>query len=132
MPSTDSAPRSPTGPRIAILGLHLEANGFAPPTTRADFLAECWEEGDAISEMAARPSHLPLEIPGFYDRMNATGPWTPVPSVTYSRTRRLTRSSARCAGRLPGAASSPLPSPPVSFSRCSAHRKRSPPVSPNY
>ncbi|GAA3152147.1 hypothetical protein GCM10020255_031390 [Rhodococcus baikonurensis] len=25
-----------------------------------------------------------------------------------------------------------LPSPPVSFSRCSAHRKRSPPVSPNY
>ena len=27
-----------TAPRIAILGLHLEANSFAPPTVREDFL----------------------------------------------------------------------------------------------
>lgn len=72
---------APKGSRIAIVGLHLEANGFAPTTTKQDFLAECWAEGDAISEMAARPSHLPLEIPGFYDRMNATGGWTPVPLI---------------------------------------------------
>lgn len=72
---------TPKGSRIAIVGLHLEANGFAPPTTKQDFLAECWAEGDAITEMAARPSHLPLEIPGFYDRMNATGDWTPVPLI---------------------------------------------------
>lgn len=68
-------------PRIAIVGLHLEANGFAPPTTKQDFLAECWEEGDAITEQARRISHLPLELPGFYDRMDATGPWQPVPLI---------------------------------------------------
>jgi len=68
-------------PRVAIVGLHLEANGFAPPTTKQDFLAECWEEGEAISEKARKQSHLPLEIPGFYDRMNATGAWTPVPLI---------------------------------------------------
>lgn len=67
------------GPRIAILGLHLEANGFAPPTTRADFDTECWVAGDAMTQMAAGHSHLPLEVPGFYDRMDATGPWRPVP-----------------------------------------------------
>lgn len=70
-----------SGPRIAILGLHLEANGFAPPTTRADFDAECWVAGDAITRMAAGPSHLPLEVPGFYRRMDQTGPWRPVPIV---------------------------------------------------
>lgn len=72
---------TPASPRIAILGIHLEANGFAPPTTRADFEAECWEEGDRITELAAGTSHLPLEIPGFYQRMNETGPWTPVPLI---------------------------------------------------
>ncbi len=66
-------------PRVAILGLHLEANAFAPPTTRADFQAQCWEVGDAISQLARMVSHLPSELPGFYARMDATGPWTPVP-----------------------------------------------------
>lgn len=68
-------------PRVAILGLHLEANGFAPPTTKQDFLAECWEEGERITEGARSTSHLPLEVPGFYDRMDATGPWVPVPLI---------------------------------------------------
>ncbi|NUB45654.1 M81 family metallopeptidase [Fertoebacter nigrum] len=68
-------------PRIAIVGLHLEANGFAPPTTKQDFLAECWEEGDAISARARQVSHLPLELRGFYARMDATGPWEPVPLI---------------------------------------------------
>lgn len=66
-------------PRIAILGIHLEANGFAPPTTRADFEAECWEQGEDIDRLARQTSHLPLEIPGFYARMDETGPWSPVP-----------------------------------------------------
>lgn len=39
-------------PRIAILGIHLEANGFAPPTVRADFTSQCWEEGEAITRLA--------------------------------------------------------------------------------
>lgn len=70
-----------TGPRVAILGLHLEANGFAPPTTRADFDAECWAVGEDITRLAGQTSHLPLEVPGFYDRMDATGDWQPVPVV---------------------------------------------------
>ncbi len=68
-------------PRVAILGLHLEANGFAPPTTKQDFMAECWEEGEAITRLARSTSHLPLEVPGFYSRMDATGEWAPVPLI---------------------------------------------------
>jgi len=68
-------------PRIAILGLHLEANSFAPPTVREDFDAQCWEEGEAITRLARTPSHLPSEVPGFYAQMDAKGPWTPVPII---------------------------------------------------
>lgn len=68
-------------PRVAILGLHLEANRFAPPTTKADFEAECWVVGDKICEMARDVSHLPLEIPGFFDEMDRTGPWEAVPII---------------------------------------------------
>ncbi len=66
-------------PRIAILGVHLEANAFAPVTTATDFRQQCWEEGEAITTLARQVSHLPSELPGFYARMDATGPWTPVP-----------------------------------------------------
>jgi microcystin degradation protein MlrC len=67
-------------PRIAVLGLHLEANAFAPPTTLDDFARLCLERGERISALARAPtSHLPRELPGFYRRMDATGPWTPVP-----------------------------------------------------
>ena len=68
-----------SAPRVAILGLHLEANAFAPPTVRQDFQAQCWEEGEVISRLAREISHLPSELPGFYARMDATGAWTPVP-----------------------------------------------------
>jgi microcystin degradation protein MlrC len=66
-------------PRVAILGLHLEANAFAPPTVREDFERQCWESGEAITRLARQVSHLPSELPGFYARMDETGPWTPVP-----------------------------------------------------
>ncbi len=67
-------------PRIAILGLHLEANAFAPPTVLEDFSAQCLERGEAITRLArSETSHLPKELPGFYRRMDATGPWQPVP-----------------------------------------------------
>lgn len=72
---------STPSPRIAILGLHLEANGFAPVTRRSDFEAECWEEGEAITRLARRTSNLPLEVPGFYARMDETGDWTPIPII---------------------------------------------------
>jgi microcystin degradation protein MlrC len=70
-----------TAPRIAILGLHLEANSFAPPTVREDFLRQCWEEGEAITRLARVASHLPSEVAGFYARMDEKGPWTPVPVI---------------------------------------------------
>ena len=63
-----------SAPRIAILGLHLEANAFAPPTVREDFTRQCWEEGEAITRLARVVSHLPSELPGFYARMDETGP----------------------------------------------------------
>jgi microcystin degradation protein MlrC len=69
-------------PRIAILGIHLEANGFAPPTVREDFTSQCWEQGEAITRLARQASsHLPSEVPGFYARMDATGAWLPVPLI---------------------------------------------------
>lgn len=71
---------TPAGPRIAVLGLHLEANAFAPPTRREDFERQCLAEGEALGALArAATSHLPAEISGFYRRMEATGPWSPVP-----------------------------------------------------
>ncbi len=68
------------GPRIAVLGLHLEANAFAPPTVLEDFARQCIVRGDAMTALArAETSHMPGEIAGFYRRMDATGPWVPAP-----------------------------------------------------
>jgi len=67
-------------PRIAVLGLHLEANAFAPPTRLEDFARQCLVRGAEITALArAKTSHMPGEIGGFYRRMDATGPWEPVP-----------------------------------------------------
>jgi microcystin degradation protein MlrC len=67
-------------PRIAILGLHLEANAFAPPTLRPDFERQCLARGAEITRLARAPNPpLPAEIQGFYARMDATGDWTPCP-----------------------------------------------------
>lgn len=76
---------STTCPRIAILGIHLESNAFAPVTTRADFRASCYFEGDAmLVEAAKRAPAMPMEIPGFVGAMNASGPWEPVPILITS------------------------------------------------
>lgn len=72
-------------PRVAILGLHLEANAFAPPTTEADFRGSCYLEGAAILDEAARPAPaMPAEVPAFIAEMDAAGSWTPVPIVVTS------------------------------------------------
>ena len=70
----------PARPRIAILGIHLESNAFAPVTTEADFRASCYYEGEAMLAEAARPAPaMPSEIPGFIEAMNAGGAWEAVP-----------------------------------------------------
>ncbi|ARP83456.1 MlrC family protein 3 [Bordetella genomosp. 8] len=70
-----------SGPRVAVLGFHLESNAFAPVSVEADFRAQCWEAGDRISTLARQVSHLPSELPGFYERMDALGPWQPLPLI---------------------------------------------------
>jgi microcystin degradation protein MlrC len=70
----------PTRPRIAILGIHLESNAFAPVTTGDDFRSSCYLEGkDMLTEAAKEAPAMPGEVPGFIEAMNATGPWEPVP-----------------------------------------------------
>lgn len=67
-------------PRIAILGLHLEANAFAPATRLEDFERQCLVRGADMTRLArAEASPMPAEIGGFYRRMDATGGWTPCP-----------------------------------------------------
>src|SRR5262245_40359120 len=69
-----------TRPRVAILGIHLESNAFAPVTTGHDFRTSCYLEGQAmLTEAATEAPAMPAEVPGFIEAMNATGPWEPVP-----------------------------------------------------
>ena len=67
-----------TPPRIAILGMHLESNAFAPPTTGDDFHGSCYLVGEDILTEAAKPAPaMPAEIPGFIAEMNRAGAWEP-------------------------------------------------------
>lgn len=68
-------------PRIALIGMHLESNSFAPPTTEGDFRRLCHLEGPAIVEEAAKEAPaMPLEVPGFIDELARLDfAWEPVP-----------------------------------------------------
>lgn len=69
----------PANPRIAILGFSIECNKFAPPATKAHFLARTYLEGDNIIREARGPTPTMLpETPGFIAAMDASGPWDPV------------------------------------------------------
>ena len=71
-----------TGPRIAVLGFHLESNSFAPVSGEAHFRSLCYVEGDAITREARKEvSSLPAEVPAFYGEMDRLGKWTPVPII---------------------------------------------------
>ncbi len=73
-------PHPTQGPRVAILGLHLEANAFAPITTEKDFRERSYLEGEAIMRNARSAAPLwPMEVPGFVAEMDRMGPWQPVP-----------------------------------------------------
>lgn len=56
--------------RVALIGLHLESNRFAPPTRRADFDRRTWLEGAAILHDARREApRQGAEIPAFLDEI---------------------------------------------------------------
>lgn len=71
-----------SGPRVAVLGFHLESNAFAPVSTEDHFRSLCYVEGEDITREARKvPSSLPAEVPAFYGEMDRLGAWTPVPIV---------------------------------------------------
>lgn len=73
-------PRNTSLPRIALLGIHLEANAFAPVTEREDFASLCYLEGEAILAEAAREAPaMPMEMAAFIATMTESGAWTPCP-----------------------------------------------------
>jgi len=70
---------APVNPRIALLGFSIECNKFAPPATKAHFLARTYLEGDDIAREARGPTPTMLpETPGFVAAMDAAGPWQSV------------------------------------------------------
>ena len=53
--------------RVALLGMHLESNSFAPPTDEVNFRDLCYLSGEAIlDDIALDYPHLPIEIPAFH------------------------------------------------------------------
>jgi microcystin degradation protein MlrC len=67
-------------PRVAIVGVWLESNRFAPVATEKDFRDYYWFEGEDI--LGATRVDRPIvvaEAPAFVKAMDATGPWQPVP-----------------------------------------------------
>ena len=75
-------PEQRPGPRVALLGFHLESNAFASVSTEAHFRSLCYVEGEDITREARNSvSPLPAEMPAFYRDMDAAGAWTPLPII---------------------------------------------------
>ena len=69
-------------PRIALAGIVLESNAFAPIATEADFRARYYLAGDDLLREARRERGIiSREMAAFVAAMDATGPWTPLPLV---------------------------------------------------
>ena len=74
--------KSRPAPRIALAGMSLESNAFAPNATEADFRARYYFEGDAIlAEARRRASVISTEMAAAVRTLDATGPWEPVPAI---------------------------------------------------
>ena len=69
-------------PRVALAGIVLESNAFAPVVGEEDFRSRYYfEGGEILDQAAATHSVMPMEMTAFVGAMNATGPWQPVPLV---------------------------------------------------
>jgi microcystin degradation protein MlrC len=107
-------PQQDSGPRVAVLGFHLESNAFASASGEAQFRSLCYVEGDAITREARKdPSPLPAEVPAFYAEMDRLGPWSAVPILVtaaepggpvdegfFQRTLAAMRNGFAAAGRI--------------------------------
>ncbi|MBN9307950.1 M81 family metallopeptidase [Devosia sp.] len=66
--------------RVALLGLMLESNSFAPVTGRDDFLKRLYVAGEEFrAELNRSESKVPAELLSFCATMNSTIEWEPVP-----------------------------------------------------
>jgi microcystin degradation protein MlrC len=67
--------------RVAVLGMHLESNAFAPVCRAEAFRSNCYLVGDDIvADARAANFRQPAEIPGFFREMDRLGvAWKPVP-----------------------------------------------------
>ncbi len=71
---------SSTAPRVAIIGVWLESNRFAPVAKASDFEDFYVLEGEEILSAARMENPFMLgEASAFIRTMDATGPWQPVP-----------------------------------------------------
>jgi microcystin degradation protein MlrC len=69
-----------SSPRVALAGMVLESNSFAPVVGEREFRSRYYFEGAEILEQAGRShSVMPMEMTAFVRAMNATGAWQPVP-----------------------------------------------------
>ena len=79
---TDGKGSRRAAPRIALAGMSLESNAFAPTATEADFRARYYLEGGEILAEARRPaSVISAEMSAAVRTLDATGPWAPAPAV---------------------------------------------------
>ena len=70
------------GPRVALAGIVLESNAFAPVAGEEDFRSRYYFEGESLLEEAEKEtSVIALEMGAFVKTMNRTGLWTPVPAL---------------------------------------------------
>ena len=77
----DLKPIMPTSPpRIAILGFSIECNRFSPVSTAGDFATRVdIRGGEIVRQARVGPCDCTPDLPGFFEEMDVSGPWTPVP-----------------------------------------------------
>ncbi|MDD9877776.1 MAG: M81 family metallopeptidase [Magnetovibrio sp.] len=72
--------------KIALMGMHLESNSFAPVSDEAAFRSLCYLAGDEMLDDLARENpRSAAELSGFHAEMTKlTGDWQPVPILVTS------------------------------------------------
>ena len=69
-----------SSPRIAVLGFSIECNRFSPVSTADDFAKRVDIRGaEIVQQGRGGPCTATSDLPGFFEEMDRTGPWTPVP-----------------------------------------------------